>query len=88
MLILKPGIIGLALIFWGWQANLFFMAFLLALIYEGCSFAKSKWRWSPTDTDVEKVIDATLFLTGLLAIILLVYEAKSTLLVSLLPFFL
>ena len=37
-------IIGITIIFWGWQTGLWFVAFPMALIYEASYFVRSRWE--------------------------------------------
>lgn len=73
-----PGfIIGLAILFWGWQYESFVISITLAVIYEILNL--NILKLTAQDESVEKVIDATFFLTGLLTAILLILEAKTAL---------
>lgn len=46
-------ILGFALLFWGWQADLFIWAAVMAVILEGSRFVS--WRWEFSDTDLKRI---------------------------------
>ena len=42
-------LIGVALLFWGWQAELLPVAIVLACVLEGSRFVKTRWQFSQAD---------------------------------------
>lgn len=46
-----PGLIGMALLFWGWQAGLIWLGVLAALVLEGARFSRARWTFSQSDLD-------------------------------------
>ncbi len=49
------GLIGLALLLWGWQFNLWIIALPLACLIEGAHFWQ--WRWQLTARDLYRIVD-------------------------------
>ena len=41
-----PGLLGAAILFWGWQAQAWWIAVPLALAFEAARFAPLRWDWS------------------------------------------
>jgi transglutaminase-like putative cysteine protease len=44
-----PGLLGFALVFWGWQVHLLPIAIPLALLLESAAWVKVRWEFSTTD---------------------------------------
>ncbi len=61
------GLLGYALIFWGWQTGLWFFAIPLALILEGHPWIQ--WRWELSEADFRRIFN----LCGILFFVLLIY---------------
>jgi len=58
------GLMGLALLFWGWETGFLLWAALMAVVLEGSHFTKA--RWELADTDLNRICDlcALLFLSA------------------------
>ena len=50
-------LIGVGLLFWGWQANLFAFAIPMAIILEVSRYVP--WRWEFSDKDLNRLSDVT-----------------------------
>jgi protein-glutamine gamma-glutamyltransferase len=50
-----PGLVGAALLFWGWQAGLLLFAVPMALALEGARFVG--WRWELSAADARRIAD-------------------------------
>lgn len=59
-LTLPPGLLAAVLLFWGWRADLWFWALLLALILEAAPYVNR--RWALSDRELGRVVDLTALL--------------------------
>jgi transglutaminase-like putative cysteine protease len=50
-----PGLVGVALLFWGWQTGLLLFAVPMALVLEGARVAA--WRWDLSAADARRIAD-------------------------------
>jgi transglutaminase-like putative cysteine protease len=63
-----PGLVGAALVFWGWQAGLLLFAVPLALALEAARLVR--WRWELAPSDVRRIADLCRLVLGALAVYL------------------
>ena len=50
-----PFLLGVAVLFWGWQTGLLVLALVIAPLLEGARIAR--WRWDVSRRDVNRVSD-------------------------------
>ncbi|ALG68895.1 transglutaminase-like domain-containing protein [Beggiatoa leptomitoformis] len=68
-----PFLLGMSLLFWGWQSHLLLLAIPMALIIEGVRWVN--WRWDLSDKEFNRLSDLTSFLWIGLAIYLFSRES-------------
>ncbi len=63
-------LVGIALLFWGWQSGMVLLAAVLAAVLEGARFVKARWNFS--QADLNRIVNLCAFLfVGAMAMALL-----------------
>ena len=65
-----PLLLGVTLIFWGWQTGLLIFALPMALIIEGSRWIQ--WRWDLSSKDIKNIAYFCLILIILVTFILII----------------
>lgn len=68
-----PLLIGAALLLWGWQGRLLYVALILAALLEGARFTKTRWDFS--EPDFRRIADLCTILLAILVLVALLKEA-------------
>lgn len=75
-----PFIIGLSLLFWGWQTRLFWVALIMIPIVEGARFIRSKWDFSTSDFN--KVTDLCTILLAVTIVSALALKPEKAIIIT------
>ncbi|EIJ43025.1 transglutaminase-like enzyme, predicted cysteine protease [Beggiatoa alba B18LD] len=70
---LPPFLLGISILFWGWQSQLLFLAIPMAILIEMARWVE--WRWDLSDKEFNRLSDLTSFLWVGLAIYLFSRES-------------